>query len=401
MKWHRRLDAWVRSHPGRVDATIAVLLFLVSAPAVAGTGYGMDQTATLVLVFGMLISGAGIAWAFSERRTHPRRALWVTTGAGLLQVITVREFIFMDLVIPVIAYSVTAYGTRTDSRWAVVCSAIGSFLGAALWVRPFRVEDAATFGALVLFHLLICVIAWVSGDLHRTRRLAVEAIEDRARRLEQEQEQERALAAADERRRIAREMHDVVAHSLSVIIAQADGARYAAAADPEVAPKTLGTISETGRSALREMRSLLGVLRADDDDAAPKAPAPSLERLGELVDSTRAAGLAVAYTVRGTPARGLPSGAELTAYRAAQEALTNVLKHAGRGATSSLDLTWTQRGLTLSVVDDGRGPTPTDGLGRGQQGMRERAQLYGGTANFGPRGGGGYSVTVFLPYQEI
>lgn len=401
MKWHRRLDAWVRSHPGRVDATIAVFLFAIHALYMVSAGFGREQGDALVYLFGLLFTGAAIAWAFSERRVRPRRALWVTAAAGLVQVITVREMTFMDLTIPVIAYSVTAYGNRTDSRWVLVCSAAGSFLGAILWVRPLRAEDTPSFVAVIVFHLLVCAVAWVSGDLHKTRRLAVEAIEDRARRLEQEQEQERALAAADERRRIAREMHDVVAHSLSVIIAQADGARYAAAADPEVAPKTLGTISDTGRSALREMRSLLGVLRADDDDLAPKAPAPSLARLDELVENTRSAGLPVAFTVRGTPARELPSGAELTAYRAAQEALTNVLKHAGRGATSSLDLTWTSRGLTLSVVDDGRGPAPTDGLGRGQQGMRERAKLYGGTANFGPRGGGGYSVTVFLPYQEI
>lgn len=401
MKWHRRLDAWVRSHPGRVDATIGVLLFLFQLPVVVGMGFSTNDGRSLVFLFGVLITGAAIAWAFSERRTRPRRALWVTAAAGLVQVVTVREVAFMDLVIPVIAYSVTAYGTRTDSRWVLVCSAVASFLGAALWVRPFQVADAPTFVAMVVFHLLICVIAWIAGDLTRTRRLAVEAIEDRARRLEQEQDQERALAAADERRRIAREMHDVVAHSLSVIIAQADGARYAAAADPEVAPKTLGTIAQTGRAALREMRSLLGVLRADDDEAAPKAPAPSLERLDELLESTRAAGLPVAFTVRGASARALPPGAELTAYRTVQESLTNVLKHAGPGARASLDLTWTPRGLTLNVVDDGRGPTPTDGLGRGQQGMRERAQLYGGTANFGHRGGGGYSVTVFLPYQEI
>ncbi|WP_394159360.1 sensor histidine kinase [Galactobacter valiniphilus] len=406
MKWHRRLDAWVRSHPGRVDAIVAITAFVIfaAAPLLLGAGVSVftgSRTSNLAKEASALFVGAALAWALSERRTHPRRALWVSVSACLVQVVVPGEPIPMNLFVPVLLYSITAYGARVDARWALAFSAIGSVLATLKFTGLTFAHDLPTYVAVLIFHVLICTVAWVAGDLTRTRRLALEAVADRARRLEQEQEQERALAAADERRRIAREMHDVVAHSLSVIIAQADGARYAAAADPEVAPRTLGTIAQTGREALREMRSLLGVLRADEDEAAPKAPAPDLARIPELVENTRRAGLSVSLTHRGEPLRPLPAGAGLTAFRAAQEALTNVLKHAGPHAAATLDLTWTSRGLTLSVTDTGRGATASDGLGRGQQGMRERASLYGGSATFGPRGGGGYAVTVFLPYQEI
>ena len=399
MKWHRRLDAWVRSHPGRVDAILAILAFLFACAA--PIALGDVNSGGLPYLFGTLLSSAGLAWAVAERRTVPRRALWLGVGACLLQLCVVREPIPMDVFVPFLLYSITAYGKRVDARWALAWSALGSVLATAVFTTRTLGDDLATYVAIFVFHVLICTIAWVAGDLTRTRRLAIEAVEDRARRLEQEQEQERALAAADERRRIAREMHDVVAHSLSIIIAQADGGRYAAAADPEIGPRTLGTIAETGREALREMRSLLGVLRVDDDEVAPRAPAPDLGRLPELVANTRSAGLKLEFTERGEQARSLPAGAGLTAYRAAQEAITNVLKHAGPQATATLDLTWTSRGLTLSLLDTGRGVVFGDGQGRGQQGMRERAGIYGGTATFGPRGAGGYAVTVFLPYEEI
>ncbi|MDR2257491.1 MAG: histidine kinase [Arthrobacter sp.] len=406
MKWHRRLDAWVRAHPGRVDAIVAICSFVVftAAPLLLAGSIGLEageRFGALGSLVATLFIGAALAWAVSERRTHPRRALWVSVSACLVQVVVPGEPLPMNIFVPVLLYSITAYGKRVDARWALAFSALGSVLATLAFTGMSFGRDLPSYVAVFIFHVLICTVAWVAGDLTRTRRLALEAVADRAHRLEQEQEQERALAAADERRRIAREMHDVVAHSLSVIIAQADGARYAAVGDPEVAPRTLGTIAQTGREALREMRSLLGVLRADDDEAAPKAPAPDLARIPELVENTRRAGLQVTLTHRGEPARPLPSGAGLTAFRAAQEALTNVLKHAGPHAAATLDLTWTGRGLTLSVTDTGRGATASDGLGRGQQGMRERAALYGGSATFGPRGGGGYAVTVFLPYQEI
>lgn len=396
MGWLRRVDAWVRAHPGRVDLA-AGLFFALLCVLFTTASYGATRSWSTI---GELTADLGIGAAITFRRRRPFVALWIAVATGLLQFFAVQHHSLVSFFIPWIAYSVTAYGTRLAARLTLFAALLAALLGTWMIVREEVWTTPQEFVVVLIGHLLVCAVAIVAGDLTRARRLALQAVADRAERLEQEQEQERALAAADERRRIAREMHDVVAHSLSVIIAQADGARYAAAADSDVAPRTLGTIAETGRSALQEMRSLLGVLRSDDD-AAPKAPAPDLSQLPQLVENAHRSGLEVAFTERGTPARALPSGAELAAFRAAQEALTNVLKHAGAGAAAALDLTWTPRGLALTVTDDGRGPTGTDGRGRGQQGMRERAELYGGSATFGPRTGGGYSVSVFLPYQEI
>jgi signal transduction histidine kinase len=405
MSWFHRVDAWTRANPGKLDATVAVLLG------------GLVTVIYGVVLIGGIATSVALGLALAWRRTRPRAALWITGAAGLVQVAAMAvkagatnipdggEFSALTILIPVIAYSAVAYGNRTDARWTIAWCAVGSVLGAWGWsatlVDGTLTPSLRAMVAMLIFLLAVCGTAIVSGYLVRARRLARQALADRARRLEAEQEQERALAAADERRRIAREMHDVVAHSLSVVIAQADGARYAAAADPEIAPQTLETIATTSRAALKEMRSLLGVLRTEDDEAAPKAPAPTLAQVPRLVENVRASGLDVTLRQEGTPARPLPAGAELAGYRAAQEALTNVLKHAGPRAQATLTMTWTPHGLNLDVTDTGVGATPTDGLGRGQQGMRERVELYGGSADFGPHPNVGYQVHVFLPYEEI
>lgn len=205
-----------------------------------------------------------------------------------------------------------------------------------------------------------------------------------------------ALAASDERARIAREMHDVVAHTLTVVVAQADGGRFAAKTDPEAAAHTLDTIADVGRSALTEMRALLGVLRDSDGEAA-MGPQPSLADIPALVAATREGGLDVSYVTTGTP-RPLPIGAGLALYRVAQEALTNVLKHAGPAATAFVQLTWEADAVMLTVSDDGRGAAAhTDGGGQGLAGMTERATIFGGTLRAGPKAGGGYLVRARLP----
>ena len=195
-------------------------------------------------------------------------------------------------------------------------------------------------------------------------------------------------------------MHDIVAHSLSVVIAQADGARYAAAQDPILAVSALGTISETGRGSLREMRRLLGVLRGDG--AAPTRPLPTLDDVPALLDAVRRSGLVVAFDRGGVPRRALPAGAELTAYRIVQESLTNVLKHAGPQAAASVVERWTGRGLELDVADDGRGAAAdaAPGDGQGLRGMAERVALYDGSVDAGPLPGGGFRVRAFIPYTE-
>jgi signal transduction histidine kinase len=214
------------------------------------------------------------------------------------------------------------------------------------------------------------------------------------------------LAVAAERNRIAREMHDVVAHSLSVIVLQADGGRYAAAADPEAAVRALTAIAETGRAALADTRRILGLLRGDDE--AERVPVAEADSIAELVADMRASGLDIAHVQTGLP-RPLPPGAGVAAYRICQESLTNVLKHAGGGARVTLSEAWGDRGLRIIVANTpGTGALTRQaapghgfgGAGHGLVGMKERAELFGGTLEAGPADDGGYRVRLELPFPN-
>lgn len=187
-----------------------------------------------------------------------------------------------------------------------------------------------------------------------------------------------------------------------MIITQADGARYAAEHDAAAAPEALNTIAETGRTSLREMRRLLGVLRGEDEIASTR-PLPGLNDIDELLLGFRSTGLQVEFSTTGTPRRTLPAGAELTVYRLTQEGLTNVLKHGGPRAHARLLFTWEARGLWIELTDDGRGSganPPVGGSRNGLRGMAERVKLYDGTLEAGPRTGGGFRVTALIPYTE-
>lgn len=269
----------------------------------------------------------------------------------------------------------------------------------------------------------IFTVFWFLGDSRRMRELRSEEFEERARRLEYEQEQERRLAAQDERTRIAREMHDIVAHSLSSIISQADGARYAAASartaraqqaeqssrvqsEPDIAEQTLELIADTARDSLTQMRSLLGLLRTDE--ATAYAPVPTLSDVPALVEQSRRAGLPVTFTgITGTMARTLPQGAELAAYRTVQEALTNALKHSP-GAATTVTIHWGEDGLHLRVQNEPVSSTaaqhttrPVPGSGNGLRGMSERIALYHGTLTYGLQPDGGWLVEAALPYRDL
>ena len=270
----------------------------------------------------------------------------------------------------------------------------------------------------------IFTVFWFLGDSRRMRELRSEEFKERARRLEYEQEQERRLAAQDERTRIAREMHDIVAHSLSSIISQADGARYAAASartaraqqtqqlteqaqsTPDIAEQTLELIADTARDSLTQMRSLLGLLRTDE--ATAYAPVPTLNDVPALVEQSRRAGLPVTFTgITGTMARTLPQGAELAAYRTVQEALTNALKHSP-GAATTVTINWGDEGLELRVENEPVSSTaaqhiarPVPGSGNGLRGMSERIALYHGTLTYGLQPDGGWLVEAALPYRDL
>ncbi len=240
-------------------------------------------------------------------------------------------------------------------------------------------------------------LAFVSALRARTAIRRERQARDRG---ETEAGADRALAASNERGRIAREMHDVVAHTLSVIVAQADGGRFVAKKDPAAAVHALETIASVSRDALTEMRGLLGVLR-ESDGKAELGPQPSLGDIPALVSSVRDGGLEVSYVTTGTP-RPLPIGAGLAVYRIVQEALTNVLKHAGPKVTAYVHLRWKPDALEATISDDGRGAAAraTSGAGEGGAGlvgMRERAMVLGGTLSAGPKRGGGYVVRVRLP----
>ncbi|MCC9146629.1 MULTISPECIES: histidine kinase [unclassified Arthrobacter] len=397
---HRRFYAWIQANPGKVDFWLAVAATLLFAlPFLLMRGGQFVEFAL----------SAAICMALAWRRRRPVAAAAVQAAACILQLFLVPVTALpADLFVFATVYSLAAFAPR----WASVGGLILASVGGVLFIMQYSVipsmesgysldialtSDAPAWVALEA----VLLVAWMFGDLTRTRRLALRALQDRAHRLEVERQQERELAAADERSHIAREMHDIVAHSLSVIITQADGARYASAKDPEVAPKTLGVIAETGRGSLREMRRLLGVLRGDE--AASTRPLPSLADVEELLGTVKRSGLETALSITGTPRRPLPPGAELTAYRVVQESLTNVLKHAGPEASAEVTLQWTPAGLKLGVLDNGLGAASAlhdDGAGQGIKGMDERLSLYDGTLTAAPAAGGGFRVEAFIPYTE-
>ncbi|MGH3490671.1 MAG: sensor histidine kinase [Actinopolymorphaceae bacterium] len=235
------------------------------------------------------------------------------------------------------------------------------------------------------------------GRFRGIRAAYVVALEERALRAEQDRAERAEQAAAAERSRIAREMHDVVAHSLAVMVRQAEGGRFAAAKDPGRAVEALAMVADTGREALTDMRTVLGVLRRDDE-MAETTPQPTLDDVPALVDRVRASGLPVELTTTGT-ALALDRAGSLAAFRVVQESLTNVVKHAGRDASASVRFTWIDGGLDIAVTDDGAGPGKDEG-GQGLAGMRERVTLAGGRMSALGRGGQegrGFTVSAYLP----
>ncbi|WP_282704209.1 histidine kinase [Streptomyces sp. CC219B] len=241
----------------------------------------------------------------------------------------------------------------------------------------------------------------VIGIAVRTRKDYLDSLVERARQLEVERDQQARLATAAERARIAREMHDIIGHNLSVITGLADGGRYAAAKSPERAAQALTAIATTSRQALTELRRLLDVLSEEEPTTEPDlTPQPGLTDLTRLIEGVRTAGLPVHTTIKGTPT--IPPGRQLTIYRVIQEALTNTLKHGGPNATSHIEMSYDEGGaVTVTVTDTGRGGDLNGTAGRGLPGMRERTALYGGTLEAGPRPTPeqGWRVHLHLPEE--
>jgi signal transduction histidine kinase len=333
--------------------------------------------------------------ALAFRRVRPAASFGVIAAAAAVQWAAGIPLSPFDAVLLLSLYAVAGYGPRWASRAGL---GIG-LLGVALAVQRYFRADPAVIVAVGTALTVVVVAAWALGDARRLRRVYVAGLVDRAERAERERDQRARLAVVEERARIAREMHDVVAHNLSVIVVQADGGRYAATTDPDAAIAVLGTVADTGRAALGEMRRLLGVLRSDDDDRE-LGPQPGLARVPELVTSVRDAGLAVTLDIDGRP-RHLSPGLSLAVYRVVQEALTNTLKHAGPRAQATVRLGYGSSTLRVAVEDDGRGASAIpDGAGHGLVGMRERMAAYDGSVSAGPAPGDGWRVEVDVPYGD-
>jgi signal transduction histidine kinase len=292
---------------------------------------------------------------------------------------------------------VCVYTLAREARPAAVAVGLTSVAVAVAATALLEARTVPVHPFDAVYPLAYFGIAGGLGAFVRQRALRLSAVEDRAIALEGELEREAELAAAEERTRIARELHDVVAHGLSLMVVQAEAAEEMLTRAPEAAAEPLHRVQQTGREALAEMRRLLGVLRTPDSGPSSTVPQPSLRRLPELVREAADAGLRVEVRVVGEPAE-LPPGRELAAFRIIQEALTNVRRHA-HAATARVALTYSPDSLTIDVTDDGRGRS--DGhAGHGLIGMRERAALYGGTLEAGPADDGGFRVTAVLPAGE-
>lgn len=384
-----------------IDGAVATVLWIISVVVLFLFEPGSLNLRSLVVLG--IISGL-ITLPLAFRRTHTVRAAAFIAAMFLAQAFIGFPLIPANVSLVVVVHALAYYAPRWASIGGLLLSYAGAFIAFLLYDSMLFVSNMNVLMRAMVWLLTGALItsAWLLGTVQRSRRALVRELTDRALRLEHEHAQERALAAAEERSRIAREMHDIVAHSLTVIITQADGASYAAKSEPEVATETLRTIAGTARSSLDEMRRLLGVLRQDEITAM--GPTPELSSLPVLVEELRRAGLDVHLDMPGCDEskHRLPKGAELAMYRVVQEALTNVFKHAGPQVSVHVTLEWESAGLLVAVVDDGRGagadPAP-EGSGHGIRGMQERAALYGGNVVAQPKIGGGFAVHAWIPYH--
>ncbi len=396
----QRLYDFIRRHPTGVDVFWAVFLLGLSGMSMVSGMYDAGREEIVAVPVAL-----GFSTVVALRRKAPEKMLLLAILVGVVQLVfDVRPGVG-NFAMLVITYTVATAGERWASRLAL----IGSLSAAALSQLRWEAEPGGSWAQVIFVTVIMTVpfvLAWVLGDSLRTRRAYFDQLEERAARLEREREAQSKVAVAAERARIARELHDVVAHNVSVMVVQADGAAYVMDAAPDQAKQALETISGTGRQALAEMRRLLGVLRTGDaPESGEYVPQPDVEQIEDLVAQVRQTGLEVDFKVEGTP-RPLPSGVELTAYRVVQEALTNTRKHGGPDAGASVRLVYFDDGLGLLIEDDGRGAAHelyedggADGAGHGMIGMRERVGMVGGTLDAGPRPGGGFRISALLPLK--
>ena len=366
--------------------------------AVAAAGFGV-LTLSSVLPFDLgnpravaaylLLLGHTLPIALRRRFPVPVLAWALATGLAFASLRL--NLVSLGLAVLVYVYTVAS---RCPRRVSVAgLAATVAMLLAVFLVRPRAIGDRGT----VVIDCLTVAAAWWLGDATRRRQEAIGAARERAVELERAREELARRAVVEEQLRIARELHDVVAHSMSIIAVQSGVGAHVLDSQPEEARKALTAIEVTSRQALTEMRRLLGVLRQEAEPSGSLTPTPGLAEVDALAAEVARAGARVEVRIEGTRPE-LPPGLDLSAYRIVQEALTNVVRHAGP-ATARIRIRYAPQSVDVEVVDDGRGGNPRPGDGHGIAGMRERAALYGGTLHAGPRPGGGFRVAARLPVE--
>jgi signal transduction histidine kinase len=335
-----------------------------------------------------LVLGLVLAW----RRLFPLWTIAIVSIAGAAE--TLGGVPMQSPAVPLLANVIAIYAvvTQEPPRRALAGLGIG-LVGFAIGVFGSH-NSLGNF----VFGAIFAVGVWIVGRTVRVRTATASELEARATTLEREREEQARRAAAEERARIARELHDVIAHSVSVMVVQAGAGEEVLQRDPERAADVLRSIQETGRQALSEMSRLLGILREHGDELG-LVPQPGIADLGSLLEQTRQAGLPVEFTVQGEE-RSLPRGVEVSLYRIVQEALTNTRKHAGP-ACATLLLRYSSAEVTADIADDGAGSRNGYGGGNGVIGMRERVAVYGGSLEAGPQPGGGYLVHARIPLEPV
>ncbi len=379
---------------GAWASDIAVALALLAVLVVI---FPAEHPLTIVGNFAMV---ASIAW----RRKAPMFMLGTITVGGLLVLASSHQMVPGVVVVPLAAYSVARWVPGRSSRWTLLIGGVASVLAPIRWTGTFGPIMSSDTSRLVAIGVLVVMCAGSVIAPYAMGRRVLESVrlmeQRRAAEAEREahtlaeREQQLRIREAQSRAQIARELHDIVAHSLSVMIVQAEGGRALAGKRPDAAVEALDTIAESGREALSEMRRIVSVLRGAPDGTADYAPTPGVDDIADLVNR---AGLPADYRVVGDPEH-LPQTLGLTAYRVVQEALTNVLRHAGPDAAVNVTLTYAAGSLVVEVADDGQGSDATsDGQGTGLRGMRERVEAMGGRLTAGPRPHGGFLVRASLP----
>ncbi|MEV2256924.1 sensor histidine kinase [Streptomyces sp. NPDC050147] len=391
------MRAFDRRHPLPWDLHLAGFFVFAAFIDLVGGGWRNIAQNTDVPAWVLYAVTLAVTVPLLWRRTHPLAVYTVMLLASLANNWT-GAVLQASLTLLIVVFNIAIRLPLRTLAWSYALLVLPPMVG------HLRRPDGSWDQQVVPTMMSFAIVALL-GIAVRTRQEYMASLVQRAKQLEVERDQQARLATNAERTRIAREMHDIIGHNLSVITTLADGGSYAAAKSPERAAQALTAIGTTSRQALTELRRLLDVLREETPgpaETAARAPQPALTDLDQLIDGVRAAGLPVRSTVRGRP-ESLPAGRQLTVYRVVQEALTNTLKHGGPEATAHVEVVYGDDGVRVTVTDTGvGGGAPAGTSGRGLAGMRERTALYGGTLEAGPlpRPPGGWQVVLHLPEES-